>query len=181
MIWFSGPDVMSPVVQDVGLEPTRYHYHWHLKPARLPFSSILHFKTKRIFISVAPPVELSLHGGESRTWTYNTQFPFFLKKLFAVSAYLRKEWNMYPLVELKRVELLTSWVQIRRSPNWAIIPCPPLYLSSRGVRNKRMNQKRLAGEEELESPTLRLTAECSDQLSYTPIFSTLFFFSWSKK
>ena len=147
-------------------------YHFHQ-------SCIL--KLSAFFISVAPPVELSLHGGESRTWTYNTQFPFFLKKLFAVSAYLRKEWNMYPLVELKRVELLTSWVQIRRSPNWAIIPCPPLYLSSRGVRDKRMNQERLAGEEELESPTLRLTAECSDQLSYTPIFSTLFFFSWSKK
>ena len=27
----------------------------------------------------------------------------------------------------------------------------------------------LAGEEEFESPTLRLTAECSNQLSYTPI------------
>ena len=37
-----------------------------------------------------------------------THSSLFLKKLFAVSAYLRKEWNMYPLVELKRIELLTS-------------------------------------------------------------------------
>ena len=31
----------------------------------------------------------------------------------------------------------------------------------------------LAGEEGLEPPTLRLTAECSDQLSYIPISYTL--------
>lgn len=169
MIWFSGPDVMSPVVRIKRLELLRSFEHQNLNLARKPIPTYPHIKLSAFFISVALPVELSLHGGESRTWTHNTQFPWILVNKIAVSAYLRKEWNMYPLVELKRVELLTSWVQIRRSPNWAIIPCPPLYLSSRGVRDKRMNLTRLAGEEELESPTLRLTAVFSNQLSYTPI------------
>lgn len=169
MIWFSGPDVMSPVVRIKRLELLCPFEHNDLNVACKPIPAYPHIKLSAFFISVALPVELSLHGGESRTWTHSTQFPWMLVNKIAVSAYLRKEWNMYPLVELKRVELLTSWVQIRRSPNWAIIPCPPLYLSSRGVRDKRMNLTRLAGEEELESPTLRLTAVCSNQLSYTPI------------
>ena len=42
------------IMQEMGLEPTRYCYHWHLKPARLPFhhsckhcyDTILYLKSK---------------------------------------------------------------------------------------------------------------------------------------
>lgn len=57
----------SLVVQDVGLEPTSRSTDT-LNQRVYQISPILHFnlKTKRIDISVALPVELSLHGGESR-------------------------------------------------------------------------------------------------------------------
>ena len=31
-------------MQEMGLEPTRYCYHWHLKPARLPIPPLLQAK-----------------------------------------------------------------------------------------------------------------------------------------
>ena len=61
-------------------------------------------------MSVALPVELSLHGGESRTWTHSTQFPWILVNKIAVSAYLRKEWNMYPLAGEEGLEPPTPWL-----------------------------------------------------------------------
>lgn len=35
-------------MQEMGLEPTRYCYHRHLKPARLPIPPFLHELTKNI-------------------------------------------------------------------------------------------------------------------------------------
>ena len=36
------------IVQEVGLEPTRYCYHRHLKPARLPIPPFLHIQKYEI-------------------------------------------------------------------------------------------------------------------------------------
>ncbi len=43
-------------MQEMGLEPTRYCYHRHLKPARLPIPPLLHlyevlrFRKRKIYI-----------------------------------------------------------------------------------------------------------------------------------
>ena len=36
------------IVQEAGLEPARYCYHRHLKPARLPIPPLLHFSYESI-------------------------------------------------------------------------------------------------------------------------------------
>jgi hypothetical protein len=39
--------VIKEVVRSRGLEPPRYCYHWHLKPARLPFRHGRKYKIMR--------------------------------------------------------------------------------------------------------------------------------------
>ena len=50
------------IVQEAGLEPARYCYHRHLKPARLPIPPLLHFNQSLILCS-------------SRLLDYNNLFP----------------------------------------------------------------------------------------------------------
>ena len=38
-------------MQEMGLEPTRYCYHRHLKPARLPIPPLLHFLLCYVFLN----------------------------------------------------------------------------------------------------------------------------------
>ena len=40
---FSALLAYKKIMQKMGLEPTRYCYHRHLKPARLPIPPLLHF------------------------------------------------------------------------------------------------------------------------------------------
>lgn len=58
---------MSPVVRIKRLELLRPHEHQILSLAWLPITTYPHIKLSAFFISVALPVKLSLHGGESRT------------------------------------------------------------------------------------------------------------------
>ena len=41
-------------MQKMGLEPTRYCYHRHLKPARLPIPPLLHVELKKAIVSFLP-------------------------------------------------------------------------------------------------------------------------------
>ena len=58
---------MSPVVRIKRLELLRPLEQRILSPSCLPIPTYPHIKLSAFFISVALPVELSLHGGESRT------------------------------------------------------------------------------------------------------------------
>ena len=42
-------------MQEMGLEPTRYCYHRHLKPARLPIPPLLHFRCACILDALCIP------------------------------------------------------------------------------------------------------------------------------
>ena len=44
------------VMQEMGLEPTRYCYHRHLKPARLPIPPLLHVELTNAILSFFAPV-----------------------------------------------------------------------------------------------------------------------------
>ena len=46
----------------MGLEPTRYCYHRHLKPARLPIPPFLHFFNRLASLLFAPLVDCSLNN-----------------------------------------------------------------------------------------------------------------------
>ena len=54
---------------------------------------------------------------------------FFLKKLFAVSAYLRKEWNMYPLVAEVGLEPTSLSRVVLEATAYANFATQPYYLS----------------------------------------------------
>ena len=41
------------IVQEAGLEPARYCYHRHLKPARLPIPPLPHFCSYELFCAVS--------------------------------------------------------------------------------------------------------------------------------
>ena len=68
-------------------------------------------------------------------------------------------------MEPRRVELLTSWMQIRRSTNWAKAP---FWKTKINCNILLSTFRKLVGRGGLEPPTSRLSGVRSNQLSYRP-------------
>ena len=75
------------------------------------------------------------------------------------------------MVEVRRIELLTSCVQGRRSPSWAISPCHRLFITLFTFITHSVWVVGLSG---LEPPTSPLSGVRSNHLSYRPKGITAF-------